>query len=154
MCDVPVTGTDFLPTIMSMTGGGTPPSLDGLDLTGVLRGGKALDRDALYWHYPHYSDQGGTPSGAIREGDWKLVEFFEDNHLELYNLSVDPGEGYNFASSYTDKAYELRAKLAAWREKTNASMPTSNPAYNQELAEWSMGPKGCSWMPSRNCLED
>ena len=140
VCNTPVIGTDFMPTILSITGSGAPnPSVDGVDLTGVLRGRGSLDRDALYWHYPHYSDQGGTPSGAIREGDWKLIEFFEDGHLELYNLAVDLGENYNFASSYADRASDLRTKLAVWRDKMNAAMPTSNPAYNSTLAEWSAG---------------
>ena len=153
--DVPVSALDLMPTILKMAGAeaSTGPQ-DGLDLTSFLRGGLAPDRDTLYWHYPHYSDQGGTPSGAIRVGDWKLIEFFEDNHLELYDLSLDPGEQYNFASTYQDKAYVLHEKLIAWRESIHAVMPTPNPGYNPELANLRVGPAGCSWLPGSACVED
>jgi len=155
VCDVPVSGLDLMPTILQMTGAGpVPEPYDGLDITGLLRGGAAPQRDTLYWHYPHYSDQGGTPGGAIREGDWKLIEFFEDNHLELYNLALDPGEQYNFASSYADKAWDLRRKLASWRESVNAVMPTPNPNYDPTQAEVHAGPVGCSWLPGPECRED
>jgi arylsulfatase A len=155
VCDVPVSGLDFMPTILSMAGADpvTDPC-DGLDLTSLLRGGSAPKRDALYWHYPHYSDQGGTPGGAIREGDWKLIEFFEDNHLELYNLALDPGEQYNFASSFADKAFELRERLETWRTSVTAVMPTPNPGFNPQLADLRTGPAGCSWLPGSYCLED
>jgi hypothetical protein len=74
----PVTNTDVMPTILNMVQAGPAPQpCDGVDISGLLRGQAGLDRDALYWHYPHYSDQGGTPSGAIREGDWKLIEFLK-----------------------------------------------------------------------------
>jgi arylsulfatase A-like enzyme len=153
--DVPVAGVDFLPTILKMTGAPPAPGpADGLDITGILRGAGAPERDALYWHYPHYSDQGGRPSGAVREGDWKLIESYEDGHLELYNLARDPGEQYDFASSFADKASELQHKLAGWRASMNAAMPTSNPNYNQLRADLRAGPAGCSWDPGPGCLED
>lgn len=155
VCDVPVSGMDLMPTILQMTGAGPAPEpCDGLDLTNLLRGGVTPQRDTLYWHYPHYSDQGGTPSGAIREGDWKLIEFFEDNHMELYNLALDPGEQYNFASSFADKAFDLREKLATWRTAVNAVMPKPNPGYNPALADARIGPAGCSWLPGNSCRED
>ncbi len=153
VCDAPVIGMDFMPTILSMVGA-SPAPCDGKDVSGLFRGEKSLDRDALYWHYPHYSDQGGTPTGAVREGDWKLIEFFEDGHLELYNLALDPGEQYNFASSFQDKAEELLDKLRRWRESVNARMPTPNPEFNQTQADMRIGPPGCSWDPVANCLED
>jgi arylsulfatase A len=155
VCDVPVTGTDIMPTLLSLVNGGPAPQpCDGVDVSGLFRGGATLNREALYWHYPHYSDQGGTPSAAIREGDWKLIEFFEDGHVELYNLALDPGEQYNFASSFADKAAELLGKLQSWREGLNASMPRPNPQYNPTLAELSLGPPGCSWRPEVKCRED
>ncbi len=154
-CHVPVTGTDFMPAILSLAAAGAPPEpCDGIDISGLLRGRATPARDRLYWHYPHYSDQGGTPSGAIREGDWKLLEFFEDSHLELYDLSLDPGEQYNLASSFSDKVVDLHEKLIAWRTCQNALMPTPNPDYNPVLAGMSSGPQGCSWNPSAHCLED
>lgn len=155
VCDVPVSGLDFMPTVLRMAGAG--PALepcDGLDLTTLLQGGSAPQRDTLYWHYPHYSDQGGTPGGAIREGDWKLIEFFEDDHMELYNLALDPGEQYNFASSFADKAFVLREKLRAWRASVNAAMPSPNPGHNPALADLRTGPAGCSWLPGNSCRED
>lgn len=153
--DVPVSALDLMPTILQMTGASAPPiQQDGLDITPLLRGGPAPARDELYWHYPHYSDQGGTPTGAIRAGEWKLIEFFEDNHLELYNLTLDPGEQYNFASTYQDKAYVLHDKLLTWRESVKAVMPTPNPGYNPQLANLREGLPGCSWMPGPACIED
>jgi arylsulfatase A len=155
VCDVPVTGMDFLPTILNMTGVAPPAGpADGVDFTSLLRGGNSLDRTELYWHYPHYSDQGGTPSGAIREGDWKLIEFFEDNHVELYNLALDGGEQYDFASSFADKAAALRAKLHAWRASMHGAMPRPNPKYDPELALVPSGPVGCSWKAGSGCRED
>jgi arylsulfatase A-like enzyme len=146
---------DFFPTFLSMAQGGTPQGpCDGVDLTALLRGEAAPQRETLYWHYPHYSDQGGTPSGAILEGDWKLIEFFEDGHLELYNLTLDPGEQYNFASSFAEKAYALREKLANWRQSVNAVMPSPNPTYNPTVAAAHEGPVGCSWQPGPGCRED
>lgn len=155
VCDVPVSGLDLMPTILRMANAGDiPQPCDGLDLTGLFHGGSAPQRDTLYWHYPHYSDQGGTPTGAIREGDWKLIEFFEDNHVELYNLALDPGEQYDFASSFGPKAVDLRAKLHSWRESVNAAMPTSNPNFNPQLEVAREGPPGCSWIASAGCRED
>jgi arylsulfatase A-like enzyme len=154
VCATPVIGNDFFPTLLNMIHGGTPPQpCDGLDLNGLLRG-ESLLRETLYWHYPHYSDQGGTPSGAILEGDWKMIEFFEDGHLELYNLALDPGEQYNFASSFAEKAYALREKLVSWRQSVNAAMPKPNPNFNPSIAAYTRGPVGCSWTPGPGCLED
>ena len=155
VCAAPVIGADFFPTLLSMARGGPPPQpCDGISLTGLLRGDSQLARDTLYWHYPHYSDQGGTPSGAIMEGDWKMIEFFEDGHLELYNLALDPGEQYDFASSFADKASALHEKLITWRESVHAAMPKPNPDFNKALADAHPGPAGCSWDPALGCLED
>lgn len=156
ICDVPVIGMDFTPTILNMVSGGAAPTpCDGLDISPLFKSPtSSLTRDTLYWHYPHYSDQGGTPSGAIREGDWKLIEFFEDDHVELYNLKLDPGEQYDFASSFSDKTLDLRRKLQVWRTSVNARMPTPNPNFNPSEANVRIGPPGCSWEPIRNCLED
>jgi len=154
-CDVPVIGEDFLPTLAQLAGAGaaTQPC-DGIDIGGLFRGERAPARDALYWHYPHYSDQGGTPTGAIREGDWKLMEFFEDSHVELYNLALDPGEQYDFSSSFAPRAEELRRKLHDWRTQMSADLPTPNSDYDPALAFARRGPSGCSWEHSGSCLED
>ncbi|MHB8900660.1 MAG: hypothetical protein ACYC6Y_18065 [Thermoguttaceae bacterium] len=78
----------------------------------------------LFWHYPHYSNPGGTPYGAIREGDWKLIEWFEGGPLELYNIRQDIGETNNLAAQYRDKVTELHQELVAWRQDVGALMPT------------------------------
>src|SRR5210317_1490908 len=82
-----------------------------------------LGRDAIYWHYPHYSPQGGTPSGAIREGDMKLIEFFEDDHVELYNLKDDLSETTDLATENPELAERLHEKLKAWRTEVDAKLP-------------------------------
>ena len=144
-----------MPTLMNLAGAGAAPQpCDGMDVGGLLRGEKVPSRDALYWHYPHYSDQGGTPTGAIREGDWKLIEFFEDSHVELYNLALDPGEQYDFSSSFAPRAEELRRKLRDWRAQMNGAMPTPNPNYDSALAFEHTGPSGCSWEHANGCIED
>lgn len=155
ICDVPVIGTDFMPTLLRpVRAGAAPQPCDGLDIGGLFGGESSLPRNALYWHYPHYSDQGGTPSGAIREGDWKLIEFYEDGHLELYNLALDPGEQYNFVLNFAEKAADLRSKLQQWRIAVKAEMPSPNPAYRSAEARLRAGPPGCSWDPASVCIED
>jgi len=128
--DTPVSSIDLLPTIVQMAGGSAPRNLDGVSLTGLLRGGSVPRRDALYWHYPHYSNQGGSPGGAIRQGDWKLIEFYEDSRLELYNLKDDIGERRNLVEREPARARALRASLDRWRRSVDASMPRPNPDYD------------------------
>ena len=155
--DVPVMFMDFLPTMLSMANGSAPKQpCDGLDISPLLRTGGSLGREALYWHYPHYSDQGGTPTGAIHEGDWKLIEFFEDGHLELYNLKEDPGEEYDLASTFDDRAAAMHARLVAWRKSVGALMPKPNPERNGALEGKRVGPIGCSAAPDATtaCIED
>jgi len=103
--------------------------IDGVSLVPLLQG-KTLDRGPLYWHYPHYSNQGGGPGGAVRDGDWKLIEWYEDGRLELFNLRTDIGEKNNLAASNPDKVKALHEKLIAWRKSVNAVMPLPNPNYD------------------------
>ncbi len=100
--------------------------MDGLSLVPVLRGGQLLDRP-FFWHYPHYGNQGGAPAGGVREGDWKLIEWFEDNRVELFNLKTDFGEQNNLAVKEPEKVKALHAQLAQWRKNVGARMPTPNP---------------------------
>jgi len=129
-CDVPVTSTDFYPTLLEIAGLPLRPEqhVDGVSIVPLLRGGQSLPRQAIYWHYPHYSNQGGGPSGAVRAGDLKLIEFYEDNHVELYNLKDDLGEKNDLAARMPDKAKELRERLARWRQDVGARMLTPAPA--------------------------
>ncbi|HEX4945218.1 MAG TPA: sulfatase [Blastocatellia bacterium] len=127
----PVVSTDIYPTILALTGSKIPHGLDGANLVPLLRTGRALKRDALYFHYPHYSNQGGKPGSAIRQGDWKLIEFAEDNHTELYNLKNDLSETRNLAAESPARARALQQKLARWRRAVGAQMMTPNPNYRK-----------------------
>jgi len=129
VCDVPVISTDFYPTMLDMAGLPARPKqhCDGMSITPLLGGdGKMPDRP-LFWHYPHYGNQGGSPGGAVRLGDYKLIEFYEDNHVELYNLADDIGEKNDLAAKMPDKADQLRKLLHDWRKSVDAAMPTPNP---------------------------
>ena len=132
-CSVPVTSTDFYPTMLEMAGLALRPDqhTDGIGLAALLAGAPSLPRKALYWHYPHYSPQGGAPSGAVREGDYKLIEFFEDSRLELYNLRQDIGEKHDLAAQMPDLAARLRKMLHDWRKTVDARMPRPNPDFKQ-----------------------
>ncbi len=134
---VPASSPDYWPTILELAGV-TPPAghvVDGRSLVPVLRQSGAVKREALYWHYPHYSNQGGVPAGAVRQGDFKLIEFYEDGRLELYNLRDDLGERSNLVRRQPKKAAELHALLKRWRASVNAMMPTPNPNYDAAKAD-------------------
>ena len=106
-----------------------PGKIDGLDLAALLRDPTArLGRDALFFHYRHYYDT-TTPVGAVRAGDWKLLEYFENGRLELFNLASDPGEARDLAAAEPARANELRSRLAAWRAEVGAKMPSVNAAF-------------------------
>lgn len=127
----PITSTDYYPTILEAIGQEPLPDqhVDGVSLVPILtEEADTLGREALYWHYPHYGNQGGTPGGAVRVGDWKLIEFYTPGKpLELYNLAEDIGEQNNLAEKNPEKTKELQAMLVAWRESVDAKMPTVNP---------------------------
>jgi arylsulfatase A-like enzyme len=149
-CDEPVATVDVYPTVLALTGAPAPASvLDGADLSPLLQGAAKLPREALFWHFPCYldrignddphpqearksadepEDRGGDafrtrPCGAIRQGPMKLIEFFEDGRLELYDLAKDPGETRNLAKDMPEAAASLLARLRAWRDRIGAPMP-------------------------------
>ncbi|MDA7884019.1 sulfatase-like hydrolase/transferase, partial [Akkermansiaceae bacterium] len=128
---VPVMSTDFFPTFVKAAGGESKTALDGVDLLPLLKGGN-LNRDALYWHYPHYSNQGGFPSGAIRMGDWKLVERYEDGRVHLYNLKNDLSEKNDVKESNEERVKEMRAKLHAWYKDTDAKFLQKKKGQEEE----------------------
>ena len=101
----------------------------------VLEDGEAPEREAIYWHYPHYGNQGSAPAGAVRAGDWKLVEWYEDGALELYDLSRDISEAEDLADEHPEKVKELHAKLTAWLKETGARMSSPNPGFDPEKRE-------------------
>ena len=129
ICNTPISSVDFFPTILEMAGVKSERPVDGVSLLPLLKQTDGFKRDALYWHYPHYAPQGGKPGGIIRRGDYKLIEFYEDGHLELYDLKQDIGERINLADKMPDKAMELERKLDAWRRETKAQMMNPNSNY-------------------------
>jgi arylsulfatase A-like enzyme len=132
-CATPVTSPDFYPTMLEAAGLPAMPEqhCDGTSVLPLLKGGDTLERDAIFWHYPHYGNQGGTPGCSIRCGDFKLIEFFEDNRLELYNLREDLSEEHDLAPEQPDLVGELHAKLIAWRENAGAKLPEPNPDWTE-----------------------
>ncbi len=134
VCDVPVTSTDFYPTILEMAGVDPMPEqhMDGISLAPLLTGERELEERPLFWHYPHYSNQGGKPGAAIRMGDLKLIEFFEDNSVELYNLSDDPGENRDISAEIPNKTEELLRLLHSWQMKVDAEGMDPNPEFDPD----------------------
>jgi len=133
VCHEPVISTDFYPTILEMAGLPAKPkqNLDGRSMVGLLRKRDRQKDRAIYWHYPHYGNQGGSPGGAIRLGDYKLIEFYEDNRIELYNLRDDIGEQHDLAAGMPEMAGKLRRMLHEWRKEVDAAMPTPNPNHKE-----------------------
>ena len=131
-CDLPVISTDLFPTVLDVAGVKPDPKVpcDGVSLLPFLTGPGEPKRAALYWHYPHYSNQGGRPGGAVRAGRFKLIEHYEDDRVELFDLSADPGEKKDLAAADPETAKRLRKMLHDWRKEVNAQMPTPNPAYD------------------------
>jgi len=135
--DTPVINTDWLPTLLELAGGKAERGLDGVSLEPLLLGQKPTKPRSFAWHFPHYTNQGGRPGGAIRDGDWKLIEHYEDGRRELYNLTDDPGELTDLAAQRPQLAAGLGVKLGAWRvtvgAQTNAPNPAFDPARHREL---------------------
>jgi len=143
VCHVPVISNDFFPTFAAAVGAHPKvKNIDGVNLIPLLRGGHKLDREALYWHYPHYHRQGFKPSGAIRVGDYKLIEWYEQtlynepHQIDLYNIKEDIGETTNLAREMPQKARELREMLHEWRRAVGAQEMTINPNYDPKRADW------------------
>lgn len=131
LCHEPVITIDAYPTILEITGVADAEghTSDGISIVPLLKQQGAFPKRPIYWHYPHYHPGGATPYSAVRDGDWKLIEFFEDKHVELYNLKEDPGETQDLVSRFPEKANALRVQLHRWREDVKAQLPTPNPDY-------------------------
>lgn len=135
VCTTPAITMDVYPTLHELAGASASADQpqDGVSLAALLANPAApLKRDTLHWHLPHYHHS--TPASAIRSGDWKLIEFFEDSALELYDLRADPGEATNLAARDPARARELQAALASWRQRVGARMPVPNPNYDPARA--------------------
>jgi arylsulfatase A-like enzyme len=134
ICETPVISTDLYPTLLALANLPLRPEqhLDGVNIAPLLHGGPGSDRQTFYWHYPHYHGSTWAPGSAVRDGDWKLIEFFEENTVELYDLKADFGERTNLAAKYPEHVKSLRAQLATWRSDTGAVMPRPNPSASTE----------------------
>ena len=138
-CETPVISQDLYPTLLELAGVPVRKDqpIDAVSFVPLLdRKGTLPDR-SFYWHYPHYSNQGGRPGGAVRTGNYKLIEFFEDSKIELYDLASDPGEERDLAAAQPERAEQMRKQLAEWRTSVGAQMPTPNPEPVEPF-----GPKG------------
>lgn len=132
--DVPVISNDFYPTILEMAGFDLLPEqhMDGVSLVPLLKDTDNLKKRPLFWHYPHYSNQGGKPGAAVRMGKYKLIDFFEDNRMELYDLENDIEELHDLSSQLPDKSRELLELLHTWQEQVDARGMNPNPDYDPD----------------------
>ncbi len=130
----PVSSPDLFPTLLDVAGVPMPQDqpCDGVSLVPLLEGKATLPVRTLYWHYPHYGNQGGAPSTAVRQGDWKLIHWFEGDQYELYNLSNDIGEKHDLAADQPEKVTELKAEMARLHDATGSLDPTPNPNYDPD----------------------
>ncbi len=126
-----------MPTIADATGAipKEKTTWDGLNLIPLLAQKKSIPDRSLYWHYPHYGNQGGRPGGAIRNGSWKLIEWYDDTSRELYDLQSDLSEKENLALSHPDRVSDLSKLLADWRQSVGAVMPSPNPRFDSGKPE-------------------
>ncbi len=141
-CDDMVISDDFFPTFAEILGDESSGELDGTSLLTLWKGEGHLQRNTLYFHYPHYHHQGYLPAGALREGDFKLIEWFEesvygkDNAYDLYDLAADPGEENDLAEKMPERVEEMAGKLKKWRKEIGAQEMGINDHYDPAKADW------------------
>jgi arylsulfatase A-like enzyme len=130
-CPAAFTSPDLYPTLLELAGLPLIPEqhCDGASFAGALLGKDAAPERPVFWHYPHYGNQGGTPASAVRLGEYKLIEFFEDGRLELYHLGDDIGEKHNLAGELAEQTRQLHALLQGWRGQVDARLPEKNPDW-------------------------
>ncbi len=129
--DEPVNNIDWIPTLLELAGAPVPPGLDGISFAEGVTGG-AIPERKLFWHFPHYTNQGGRPSGAMRDGAWLLVELYDEDKVELYDLSTDVGEKHDIANQHPDRVRSMRAALDIWRKENKVQYNVPNPNYDEE----------------------
>lgn len=134
-CETPASGIDLMPTLVELCklndDSTSSATFDGISLAPLLQNQAVSERD-LFWHYPHYGNQGGEPSSIIRRGNWKLIRYHEDGREELYNLAEDPRETTDLSLTQPDRVEELSTVLSQWLELTQATMPTMNSNFDPE----------------------
>jgi arylsulfatase A-like enzyme len=131
VCRLPITSPDLYPTLLQAAGLPLRPAqhVDGVSFLPLLDGDDRFNRGPIFWHYPHYGNQGGSPCSSVRSGRWKLIEFLEDGRLELYDLLADVSETVDVAASHPEVVCGLQVQLASWRRKTGAKIPKPNPDW-------------------------
>ena len=134
-----MTSTDFFPTLLEATGLDPLPDqhIDGVSFVPAMRDPSVDNADRpLFWHYPHWGNQGGIPGAAVRQGDWKLIDHFWHKPVELFDLSKDPGERHNVADKHPEVVAKLKRKLKSFQDETDALMPTKNPDPKKPFNKW------------------
>ena len=126
----PIINTDWIPTLLQLAGLPAPSGLDGISFASLLLGNGPPPQRPFFWHFPHYTNQGSRPSGAMRDGQWLMAEFYDDDHAELYNLSDDPSEQHDLAAQDPTRVSAMREALAQWRVQVNAQTNRPNPSYD------------------------
>lgn len=129
--DKPVSNIDWIPTLLELAGAPPPENLDGVSFAEGLLGGEIQERP-LYWHFPHYTNQGGRPSGAMRDGDWLLIERYDEDKVELYNLAADVGEQEELSGKEPARTAEMHSALEAWRQETKVQFNRPNPECDED----------------------
>ncbi|MFK8110938.1 MAG: sulfatase-like hydrolase/transferase, partial [Rubripirellula sp.] len=135
-CDAPVTGADFYPTVLELCGLPLQPDqhVDGVSLVPLLKGG-SIEPRPLYWHYPHYDNQGGEPSSLFRDGDWKLIHYYEDGRDELYHLIDDPTEESDLSLTHPVRTKQMWEQLERWLKSVDAKFPEPDPRFDAAKTE-------------------
>jgi arylsulfatase A len=131
--DWPLVNTDWMPTLLTLMGVPVPEGLDGVNVAGALEGTAPPASRKLFWHFPHYNNQGGRPAGAVRDGDWKYIVYYDTEKAELYNLKDDPSETKNLAADESQRSSELARLHKAWLKDVGAQMNTENPDFDRTL---------------------
>jgi arylsulfatase A len=129
--DTPVNNVDWVPTLLDLVGQPIPAGLDGISFAAGLRGGDYPERP-LFWHFPHYTNQGGRPTGAMLEGDWLLIEFYDEDVTELYNLSMDAGEQQDLSAAEPERVAAMKTALEQWRVENAVQRNIPNPDFDPE----------------------
>jgi arylsulfatase A-like enzyme len=131
--DTPVISTDWTPTFLEAAGVKAEVPFDGISLVGLLARNESPPPRALYWHFPHYTNQGSRPGGAVRDAAWKLIEHYEDGRCELFHIERDPSETTDVSAKEPARVAELRGKLEKWRRDAGAQENKANPTFNGKL---------------------